>query len=73
MKLLRFKFIYKFQNLRCPLSNKDVCLQLVDNFLNKCTPSFVTLFQILGHNKARQREKMAHVFEEFASFQEEVF
>lgn len=25
----------------------------------------------MGHNKARQREKIAHVFEEFASFQDE--
>lgn len=48
-----------------------MCLQLVDSFLIKCTPAFVSLFQILGQNKARQREKMAHVFEEFASFQDE--
>jgi hypothetical protein len=54
------------------IANKELCIQLVDNFLNKCTPVFVNLLQILGHNKARQREKFSHILEEFAGLQEEV-
>lgn len=39
--------------------------------MNKCTPVFVNLLQILGHNKARQREKLGHILEEFIILQEE--
>jgi hypothetical protein len=45
---------------------------LLENFFNKCSPVFVNLIQILGNNKARQREKFAHILEDLASLQEEV-
>ena len=47
-------------------------VQLLDNFLNKCSPVFANLIQILGNNKARQREKFAHILEDFSTLQEEV-
>lgn len=44
----------------------------MDSFLSKCSPVFTNLIQILGNNKARQREKFAHILEDFANLQEEV-
>lgn len=52
--------------------NQEISVQLVDNFLNKCSPVFTNLLQILGHNKARQREKLGQILEDFANLQEEV-
>ena len=52
--------------------NKEISIQLVENFLNKCAPVFTNLLQILGHNKARQREKFGHILEDLANLQEEV-
>ena len=57
--------------LRLPIANRELSNQLIDNFLNKCVPTFLSLLQILGHNKARQREKFAHILEEMSSLQEE--
>ncbi len=58
--------------LRCILYNQEISVQLLENFFNKCSPVFVNLIQILGNNKARQREKFAHILEDLASLQEEV-
>jgi hypothetical protein len=30
------------------------------------------MLQIMGHNKARQKEKLGHILEDFAGLQEEV-
>ena len=57
---------------RCILYNQEMSVQLLDNFLNKCSPVFANLIQILGNNKARQREKFAHILEDFSTLQEEV-
>lgn len=57
---------------RFQIPNRDVCAQFADNFLNKCTPVFINLLQILGHNNARQREKFGHILEEFSNLQEDV-
>lgn len=54
------------------IASRDVCMQFVDNFLNKCTPVFITLLQVLGHNNARQRDKFGQLMEEFSNLQEEV-
>lgn len=51
--------------------NKDITVQLVDNFLNKCSPVFISVLQILGNNKARQREKFGHILEDLSNLQEE--
>jgi hypothetical protein len=58
---------------RCLLYNKDICKQLVETFLVKSTPVFLSVLQILGNNRARQREKLGHSLEEFALLQEEVY
>ena len=33
---------------------------------------FCSLIQIHGHNRARQRDKLGHILEEFATLQDEV-
>jgi|LakMenEpi03Aug12_release.lakeMendotaPanAssembly.Ray.scaffolds.fasta_scaffold1724753_1 hypothetical protein len=54
------------------LYNEDICKQLVRTFLSKCSPVFITVLQILGNNRARQREKFGLILEEFMLLQEEV-
>ena len=44
---------------------------LIDNFMNKCDSAFISLVQILGHNKARQREKFGHILLDFAGLQDD--
>lgn len=56
---------------KCFLHSKEITPQLVENFLNKCSPVFITALQILGNNKARQREKLGHFLEDLANLQEE--
>lgn len=76
MKLFLKETIQKFiappvLQPKCVLYNQEISVQLVDNFLNKCSPVFTNLLQILGHNKARQREKLGQILEDFANLQEE--
>lgn len=43
--------------------------------LTRCLLSlqpFCSLIQIHGHNRARQRDKLGHILEEFATLQDEV-
>ena len=44
----------------------------VDNFLLHCVNFFSTLLQTSGHNRARQRDRLAYLFENFAALQDEV-
>ena len=46
--------------------------ECVDSFFNHCTNLFGTLLQLSGHNRARQRDKLAHLLDDFASLQDEV-
>ncbi|KAK5639210.1 hypothetical protein RI129_011702 [Pyrocoelia pectoralis] len=43
----------------------------VDTFFSHCTRPFANLLQLCGHNRARQRDKLAHLLEEFTSLQDE--
>lgn len=56
---------------KCVLYNKPITVQLVDNFINKCSPVFISLLQILGNNKARQREKFGHILDDLSTLQDE--
>ena len=47
-------------------------LHLIDNFMAKCASGFLSLFHILGHNNARQREKLGQLLPDFAVLQDEV-
>lgn len=44
----------------------------MDSFFNRCVRPFEQLIQTCGHNRARQRDKVAHLLEEFAMLQDEV-
>ncbi|CAH1969133.1 unnamed protein product [Acanthoscelides obtectus] len=43
----------------------------VDTFLSHCTRPFQNFLQLCGHNRARQRDKLAHLLEEFSTLQDE--
>jgi len=41
-------------------------------FFDRCAPVFAALLMVCGHNRARQRDKLAHILDDFASLQIEV-
>lgn len=43
----------------------------IDSFFSHCTRPFCILIQVCGHNRARQRDKLGNILEEFAAIQEE--
>ncbi|XP_018578871.1 N-alpha-acetyltransferase 35, NatC auxiliary subunit [Anoplophora glabripennis] len=43
----------------------------VDTFLSHCSRPFTNFLQLCGHNRARQRDKLAHLLEEFTTLQDE--
>ncbi|KAK0090668.1 hypothetical protein PV325_009411 [Microctonus aethiopoides] len=43
----------------------------VETFFYHCTSLFGTLLQLTGHNRARQRDKLAHMLEDFATLHDE--
>ncbi|XP_063548798.1 N-alpha-acetyltransferase 35, NatC auxiliary subunit isoform X1 [Cydia strobilella] len=45
--------------------------EFVENFLARCVRPFAVLLQVCGHNRARQRDKLALLLDEFAALQEE--
>ncbi|XP_068626946.1 N-alpha-acetyltransferase 35, NatC auxiliary subunit isoform X2 [Battus philenor] len=45
--------------------------EYVENFLLRCVRPFAVLLQVCGHNRARQRDKLALLLDEFAALQEE--
>ncbi|XP_029035765.1 N-alpha-acetyltransferase 35, NatC auxiliary subunit [Osmia bicornis bicornis] len=45
--------------------------EYVDSFLSHCVSVFGSLLQLTGHNRARQRDKLAHLLEDFATLQDE--
>uniref|UniRef100_A0A1B6C3I9 Protein MAK10 homolog n=1 Tax=Clastoptera arizonana TaxID=38151 RepID=A0A1B6C3I9_9HEMI len=56
---------------RSSLLNNPVAKDCVDAFLNHCVRPFTSLIQLCGHNRARQRDKLAHLIEDFAALQDE--
>ncbi|XP_041369132.1 N-alpha-acetyltransferase 35, NatC auxiliary subunit-like isoform X2 [Gigantopelta aegis] len=56
---------------KCSLYNNPQAKEYVDALLTHAVNPICMLFQITGHNRARQRDKWAHVLEDFASLQEE--
>uniref|UniRef100_T1JZA6 Protein MAK10 homolog n=1 Tax=Tetranychus urticae TaxID=32264 RepID=T1JZA6_TETUR len=53
------------------LTNHPEAREVVDIFFERCTRPMSYLLQINGHNRARQRDKLALVLEELATIQEE--
>lgn len=46
--------------------------EYVDSFMSHCVGLFGSLLQLTGHNRARQRDKLAHLLDDFAILQDEV-
>ncbi|XP_012260667.2 N-alpha-acetyltransferase 35, NatC auxiliary subunit [Athalia rosae] len=53
------------------LLQNDQAKDYVDGFLGHCVCLFGSLVQLTGHNRARQRDKLAHLLEDFAALQDE--
>ncbi|CAH1285825.1 unnamed protein product [Diabrotica balteata] len=53
------------------LLNNPQAKHYVDTFLSHCTRPFTLFLQLCGHNRARQRDKLAHILEDFTSLQDE--
>uniref|UniRef100_H3DED3 N-alpha-acetyltransferase 35, NatC auxiliary subunit n=1 Tax=Tetraodon nigroviridis TaxID=99883 RepID=H3DED3_TETNG len=56
---------------KCCLFNNHQAKDYIDSFVTHCTRPFCSLIQIHGHNRARQRDKLGHILEEFATLQDE--
>ncbi|CAG0878928.1 unnamed protein product [Darwinula stevensoni] len=55
-----------------PLSSSvNQTKELVEGFFINCVRPFAALIQAYGHNRARLRDRLAHLLEEFAAIQEE--
>ncbi|XP_047507728.1 N-alpha-acetyltransferase 35, NatC auxiliary subunit isoform X1 [Pieris napi] len=45
--------------------------EFIDKFLSRCVRPFAAFLQVCGHNRARQRDKLAMLLDEFAGLEEE--
>lgn len=59
-------------NNRSAIGNNPQAKEYVDAFLNHAVRPITAIFQITGHNRARQRDKWGHLLEELATLQDEV-
>lgn len=53
------------------LASNTQAKEFVDMFLLHCGRPFVQLIQLCGHNRARQRERLSHLLEDFSNLQDE--
>ncbi|CAB1321655.1 unnamed protein product [Coregonus sp. 'balchen'] len=56
---------------KCCLHNNQQAKDYIDSFVTHCSRPFCSLIQIHGHNRARQRDRLGHILEEFATLQDE--
>ncbi|XP_026732109.1 N-alpha-acetyltransferase 35, NatC auxiliary subunit isoform X2 [Trichoplusia ni] len=56
---------------KSPMLSTPQAREFVENFLARCVRPFAVLLQVFGHNRARQRDKLALLLDEFAALQEE--
>lgn len=57
---------------RAPIYNNADVKQYVDALMTRAVRPICTVLKICGHNRARQRDKWAHLLDEMASLQDEV-
>ncbi|XP_054159610.1 N-alpha-acetyltransferase 35, NatC auxiliary subunit-like [Oppia nitens] len=53
------------------INNNSTAYLFLDNFFHHAVRPMATLTQICGHNRARQREKLAQILEELTTLQDE--
>ncbi|XP_076029475.1 N-alpha-acetyltransferase 35 isoform X2 [Oratosquilla oratoria] len=56
---------------KAPIMANVQAREYVESFFNRCVRPFEKLVQICGHNRARQRDKVAHLLKDFAALQDE--
>jgi hypothetical protein len=56
---------------RLNILSNPLAKDCVYNFFEHCTRPFANFIQMCGHNKARQRDKLAHLMEDFSALQDE--
>lgn len=56
---------------KCPVYNSAQVKDCVDSFLSQAMRPLVSMMQISGHNRARQRDKWGHLLEDFGTLQDE--
>jgi hypothetical protein len=59
-------------SFRSMLYNNPAAKECVDIFITHAVRPMLMLFQITGHNRARQRDKWARLLEDLAVLQDEV-
>jgi len=57
--------------VKSPLLSNPQIREYVDNFLSRCVRPLGALLQLCGHNRARQRDKLALLLEDLAGLQDE--
>ena len=57
---------------RSSLASIPQAKDYVEEFLHHAVRPITALFQVTGHNRARQRDKWAHVLDDLAALQDEV-
>lgn len=60
------------RNFRAPIYNNPEVKQYIDALMTRAVRPICTILQVLGHNRARQRDKWAHLLDDMASLQDEV-
>ncbi|CAH2102753.1 unnamed protein product [Euphydryas editha] len=58
-------------NMKPGVGPNPAVREFVENFLVRCVRPFAVLVQVCGHNRARQRDKLALLLDDFAALQEE--
>ncbi|XP_064292563.1 N-alpha-acetyltransferase 35, NatC auxiliary subunit isoform X2 [Plodia interpunctella] len=56
---------------KSPMVSNPQTREFVENFLARCVRPFAVLLQVCGHNRARQRDKLALLLDELATLQDE--
>ncbi|XP_066582916.1 N-alpha-acetyltransferase 35, NatC auxiliary subunit [Prorops nasuta] len=56
---------------KCSMLQNHQAKEYVDSFLAHCVTLFTSLLKLSGHNRARQRDKLAHLLDDFATLQDE--
>ena len=54
------------------MSSSPQAKEYVDAFLLNAVRSVISIFQIMGNNRARQRDKWGHMMDDVANLQDEV-
>ncbi|XP_026463560.1 N-alpha-acetyltransferase 35, NatC auxiliary subunit isoform X2 [Ctenocephalides felis] len=56
---------------RSPILSNHEAKECIESFFNYCARPFANLLQLCGHNRARQRDKLARLIKEFSSIHDE--